>query len=232
MLREDGFTLLRGMIAPAACGEIAAQIDAVLLACNDESSSLRRAGGPIYGARNLLDLFPAAGSVWRRPRLIELLDDTLGPQHGLVRGLFFDKPPAGSWSLPWHRDLTIAVRDNSLPSSAFRNPTRKAGVPHVEAPDEVLRKMLTLRVHLDDATPENGPVKVIPGSHTSREAPAERPAVVVYARAGDVLAMRPLLLHSSGEAAEGTHRHRRVIHLEFAGDEQLPSGYAWERFVR
>lgn len=149
-----------------------------------------------------------------------------------MRGLYFDKPPAGSWSLPWHRDLTIAVRDNTLPSRAFRNPTRKAGVPHVEAPDEVLRQMLTLRIHLDDATPENGPLQVIPGSHTSRESPGEGPPVVVLAQAGDVLAMRPLLLHASGESKPGTMLHRRVIHLEFAAEERLPDGYAWRRFVR
>jgi hypothetical protein len=194
MLDVDGFVLLRGIIGAGECHAIAAQIGKALSACDDEASSLRRAGGAIYGARNLLDLFPPTVEVWRRPRLVELLKGVLGPQFGLVRGLFFDKPPAGSWSLPWHRDLTIAVRDNSLPSNLFSNPTRKAGVPHVEAPDEVLRQMLTLRIHLDDATPENGPLTVVPGSHLAHDAPANRPPVVIYAAAGDELTMRPLIL--------------------------------------
>src|SRR6266404_493411 len=99
------------------------------------------------------------------PARVEAMAAVLGPDFGLVRVLFFDKPPGGSWSLPAHKDLTIAVRDNRLPSRHFRNPTRKAGVPHVEAPRELLDKMLTARIHLDDVTAENGPLKVIPGSH-------------------------------------------------------------------
>jgi ectoine hydroxylase-related dioxygenase (phytanoyl-CoA dioxygenase family) len=38
-------------------------------------------------------------------------------------------------------------------------------VPHVEAPEEVLREMVTAGIHLDEVTDENGPLKVVPGSH-------------------------------------------------------------------
>lgn len=230
-LTRDGFVVLPSALTPGECKELAEGIGLALAACDDESSALKT-GGAIYGARNLLDLFPPALDAWRKPPLVLLLREVLGEPFGLVRGLYFDKPPAGSWSLPWHRDMTIAVRDNTLPSESFRNPTRKAGVPHVEAPDDVLRQMLALRIHLDAATPENGPLQVIAGSHTSREAPGAGPPVVVLAQAGDVLAMRPLLLHASGESLPGTTLHRRVIHLEFAAQEQLPDGYAWRRFVR
>jgi ectoine hydroxylase-related dioxygenase (phytanoyl-CoA dioxygenase family) len=102
----------------------------------------------------------------------------------------------------------------------------------MEAPDDILRQMLTLRLHLDDATPENGPLQAIAGSHLSRDCPGEGPPQTIYARAGDVLAMRPLLLHASGESRAGTMLHRRVIHLEFAGQERLPEGYCWQRFVK
>ena len=176
-------------------------------------------------------MFPAAADLWRKPRLIELLTQALGPQFGLVRGLYFDKPPASTWSLPWHQDLTIAVRDHSLPSERFRNRTVKAGVPHVEAPDDVLRQMLTLRIHLDDATAENGPLQVLPGSHVGRDAPAASPPVTIFAAAGDVLAMRPLLSHASGVSHPDSQQHRRVIHLEFAGCRELPDGYQWHQFV-
>jgi hypothetical protein len=46
----------------------------------------------------------------------------------------------------------------------------KVGVPHVEAPEWLLEKMLTMRLHLDDMTEENGPLKVLPGSHHSGKA--------------------------------------------------------------
>jgi hypothetical protein len=227
-----GFVLVPGVFKSDECRAIGDRVAAALASCHDDAAALKRANGAIYGARNLLDLFPEARQLWRRSPLDALLAATLGPKFGLVRGLYFDKPPAGSWSLPWHRDLTIAVAEHLPASERCHNPTTKAGVPHVEAPDEVLRQMLTLRVHLDAATPDNGPLQVIPGTHFGRDCPATQPPQTIYAQAGDVLAMRPLLLHASGEAREGTTLHRRVIHLEFAGDEQLPDAFRWQRFER
>lgn len=231
-LHADGWATVPGIYTAAECQAIAQRLARVLAACGNEAASLRRANGAIYGARNLLGLFPEAVALWRRSPLVDFLRDVLGPQFGLVRGLFFDKPPQGSWSLPWHRDLTIAVAEHLPLGEQFRNPTTKAGVPHVEAPNEVLQQMLTLRIHLDDATSENGPLLVVPGSHHSRNAPADRPPVTILAQAGDVLAMRPLLLHSSGETRPGSTLHRRVLHLEFAASEQLPDGFRWHEFVR
>jgi hypothetical protein len=231
-IATQGYTLVPGVFDGDKCRRTAERLVTALAACPDETAALKRTNGAIYGARNLLDLFPEAAQLWRRPPLVELLSAVLGPRFGLVRGLFFDKPPGGSWSLPWHRDLTIAVAEHLPAAEPFCNPTTKAGVPHVEAPDEVLAKMLTLRIHLDDATPKNGPLQVIPGSHTGRNSPADQPPQTILAQSGDVLAMRPLLLHASGEAAEGTMQHRRVMHLEFAAEERLPEGYRWQRFVK
>jgi ectoine hydroxylase-related dioxygenase (phytanoyl-CoA dioxygenase family) len=132
--------------------------------------------------------------------------------------------------------LTIAVRDNQLPSEVFRRPTMKAGLPHVEAPRSILDNMLTLRVHLDDVTPENGPLKVIAGSHRhENDATAESQFANdkmrdILVQRGDVLAMRPRIIHGSIGAAPGTQLHRRVLHLEFAAREQLPDGFAWADF--
>ncbi len=184
----------------------------------------------IYGSRNLLATSPWLGELARHSLLGQLLQQTLGKTVGLVRGLYFDKPPDRSWSLPWHRDRTIAVKDNSLPTTYFKNPTRKAGIAHFEAPDELLANMLTLRIHLDAMTAENGPLAVIPGSHLLNPE-KEEPPVVLSAAAGDVLAMRPLLSHSSSMSQEGTTAHRRIVHLEFAGDAVLPEGVQWNDFL-
>jgi ectoine hydroxylase-related dioxygenase (phytanoyl-CoA dioxygenase family) len=94
--------------------------------------------------------------------------------------------------------------------------------------------MLTLRIHLDEVTGENGPLRVLPGSHRLGKeavAAAEEPAII-HAQAGDVLAMRPLISHSSGASSATTRRHRRVLHLECAGREELPDGFAWHDFLR
>jgi len=230
-LYDDGFAVVESVFGAEECREIVADLEAALAAASDEKSVLRSAKGAIYGVRNLLAIFPRAKGLWRKRELVEVLAEVLGPRFGLVRGLYFDKPPESTWNLPWHQDLTIAVRDNKLPSDQFRNRTTKAGVHHVEAPDAILRQMLTLRIHLDEVTDENGPLQVLPGTHVSRAAPSSRPAVAILAKMGDVLAMRPLLSHSSGVSAADTSRHRRVIHLEFAANRELPDGYQWNQFV-
>jgi ectoine hydroxylase-related dioxygenase (phytanoyl-CoA dioxygenase family) len=94
--------------------------------------------------------------------------------------------------------------------------------------------MLTLRIHLDDVSDENGPLRVIPGSHAARDSDGvgvER-AVTILAAAGDVLAMRPLISHASGASLESAHRHRRILHMEFAAAHTLPDGYEWQKFIQ
>ena len=224
----SGYALLPEVFSPAECAFWAAAIHDVLTSCRDPATSLRRHTGAIYGARNLLDIFPESRTLWQKEPLVSLMTTLLGSGFGLVRGLFFDKSPDSNWSLPWHQDLTIAVLDNTLPTTLFKNPTRKAGVPHVEAPPEILEQMLTLRIHLDDVTPDNGPLRVLTGSHR-QDAPDRE--VTILAKGGDVLAMRPLLYHCSSSASADSHLHRRIIHLEFAGCRELPDGYKWRHFL-
>jgi hypothetical protein len=228
---RDGYALLPGVFAP---GEVVAIRRALgeALAAGEEGPAIRGSEGAVYAARNILALWPEAAGVGRRRPLADVLRAVLGGGHGLVRALYFDKPPGRSWALPWHKDLTIAVRDNRLPSALFGKPTTKAGVPHVEAPWSVLEGMLTARVHLDEITEQNGPLKVLPGSHRAGKelALGGEPRTILSA-AGDVLLMRPLLAHSSGNAHATTARHRRVLHLEFAASPALPDGYAWHDYV-
>ncbi len=226
-LDEHGFVILPAVFQVDEAAQMRCALEDALFRDHD-GSTLRAEEGAVYGARNVLELWPAARDVWRQEPLPELLRAVLGPEYGLVRTLYFDKPPDRSWALPWHKDLTIAVRDNRLPSKHFRKPTTKAGVPHVQAPRDLLENMLTLRIHLDDVTDENGPLQVIPGSHRSDPTAA---AVSIFVRRGDVLLMRPLLDHRSPSSHEGTTMHRRLLHLEFAGWPRLPDGYAWHDFV-
>ena len=93
--------------------------------------------------------------------------------------------------------------------------------------------MLTLRLHLDDVTDENGPLQVLPGSHgdDGESAGSTTAPVTILASAGDVLAMRPLLLHCSNGSHPDTTRHRRILHMEFAAGFELGDGYAWHEFI-
>lgn len=223
----QGFAVVPGIFGPERMAELSAELDELLLR---ENASVLRSRGQVYGIRNLVAVWPSALAIAREAALRAGVGALLGPGFGLVRSIFFDKPPGRTWSLPWHRDLTIAVRDLSSLPPGYGRPTIKAGVPHVEAPESLLERMLTARVALDEVVAENGPLLVIPGSHLAPSAAAD--PVALHMRAGDVLLIRPLVLHRSGRSRKGTTRHRRTLHFEFAAAGELPAGLAWQQFDR
>ncbi|QJW99943.1 phytanoyl-CoA dioxygenase family protein [Frigoriglobus tundricola] len=232
-LDADGFTMLPTVFAPDEIGAVIAEWAEVTRAHAADEALLTGAGGPAYGARNLLELWPGVVGLVRAPGLRDALVEVLGPDAGVVRVLYFDKPPGHSWALPWHKDYSVAVTAHG-PPGVFTKPTMKAGVPHVIAPRELLDRMLTVRVHLDAATPDNGPLRVIPGSHRFYHPGDDEPraAETLCCHAGDVLLMRPLVTHASGHSAPAAGLHRRIVHLECAADLGLPDGYAWKWFRR
>lgn len=232
-LDRNGFWIMPGAVDTKIINRLLDVFDTAL-GVDSQSVRARSSKGHVYAARNLIESIPEVTSVWQTEPMLGLLREVLGDGFGLVRALFFDKPPERTWNLPWHKDTSISVKDNSAASPAFSRPTVKAGVPHVIASDDLLRQMLTLRVHLDEVSDENGPLRVIPGSHVTSESEGLGldHAVTIYANAGDVLAMRPLISHSSGASIAGTTRHRRILHLEFAANEKLPDGYQWHDYVR
>lgn len=231
-LAADGFALLRGVFTPDEVRELAEEWAGVCEANAADEAILAGEGGPAYGARNLLRLWPRVAELARQPGLIGPLREVLGPAGGLVRALFFDKPPGHSWALPWHKDYNVAVVSHRH-LGRFTKPTTKAGVPHVEAPAELLSRMVTARIHLDPMTDENGALRVVPGSHLSYRTADDRPRepVTVSCDAGDVLLMRPLLTHASGHCEPDTALHRRILHIECAPSPHLPDGYEWYDFV-
>ena len=132
-MNQDGFLVAPGVFSPFQVDEILTCLHHAFQ-LQPEKTAIRSDAGSVYAARNILALWPAAATAWRRAPLPGFLQALLGPQFGLVRTLFFDKPPDRTWALPWHKDVTIAVQDNRRPSTFFGKPTVKAGVPHDEAP--------------------------------------------------------------------------------------------------
>jgi hypothetical protein len=231
-IERDGYLLLPAVLPRQEAEEVVLSLSEALQTTR-EDAPLSSQEGTVYAARNVLNVWPEVAALWRRSPLLEVLGSVLGEAFGLVRVLFFDKPPGHTWALPWHKDMTIAVKDNRPVSQRFRKPTSKAGVPHIEAPEEVLNSMLTARLHLDDVTEENGPLKVIPGSHQTGKklVLGDISPRTILVESGDVLLMRPLLAHSSGRSHPETTRHRRILHLEFAASAELPDGFAWHTFI-
>jgi len=191
---------------------------------------ISREGAP--GTRNLANLLPAVARLAESQEIAGLLASLGLPGGFLVRSILFDKQAGANWKVPWHQDLTIAVRERKE-VAGFGPWSEKRGVPHVQPPVEILERMVTLRIHLDECDQDNGPLRVLPGSHrhgvlcaeSIKRWRLEHSEVICSAARGAVLAMRPLLLHASSQAIRP--RHRRVIHLEFEATE-LSGGLEWK----
>jgi ectoine hydroxylase-related dioxygenase (phytanoyl-CoA dioxygenase family) len=182
------------------------------------------------GIRNLLELAPSVRQLAHSQEICSLVEPILGNPARVVRGIFFDKQPDANWKVPWHQDLTIAVKER-LDLPGYSPWSFKGGIPHVQPPVAILEQMLTVRIHLDRTDESNGALKVIPGSHrqgklNNSEIERWKQSSVISCNfeAGGILLMRPLLLHASSIATVPSHR--RVIHLEYAS-LPLPSGLVW-----
>ncbi len=159
------------------------------------------------------------------------MESVLGEPARVVRGIYLDKHKDANWKVAWHQDLTIAVKERK-DVEGYGPWSMKAGIQHVQPPVRTLENMLAVRVHLDDADESNGALRVVPGSHLHGRLNAEEiqalraksEAVGCPMKRGDVMLLRPLLLHASSVATQP--EHRRVLHFEYAAGE-LDEGLEW-----
>jgi ectoine hydroxylase-related dioxygenase (phytanoyl-CoA dioxygenase family) len=183
------------------------------------------------GLRNILTNQLRVRELARSQPIRAAAEAILGPGCFAVRGILFDKTPDANWKVAWHQDLTIAVRERQS-VDGFTAWSIKDNVLHVQPPTWILERMVALRLHLDDCRQENGPLRVLPGSHRYGRLDssaidrwkASVPEVQCVVERGGLVLMRPLLLHASSAAEDA--RHRRILHLEFAEDD-LPGGLEW-----
>jgi ectoine hydroxylase-related dioxygenase (phytanoyl-CoA dioxygenase family) len=182
-----------------------------------------------HAQRNLLDV-PIVRALAVSEPVKQLVIACLGKECFAVRGILFNKTSASNWKVAWHQDRTIAVRERK-DVAAFGPWTVKECVPSVQPPSSIMANMLAIRLHLDESHEDNGPLRVIPGSHKAGCLSAEEIAtwkeqqnVICTVPRGGAILMRPLLVHASSSCAKP--EPRRVIHLEFAA-ENLPGGLEW-----
>jgi hypothetical protein len=218
-VEHDGFAIVRGVLPVDSQAELISGLGSI-------------AGA---GRRGMLGE-PVVARLARSERILALVRPHLPEAPLPVRAIFFDKSPEANWPVAWHQDLTLAVRTR-VEVPGFGPWSVKEGVPHVQPPVELLERMLAVRLHLDDADEQNGALRVIPGSHRLgrlsatgiQEMRGRSSGVVCSVRAGDALLMRPLLLHASSRSR--LPRHRRVLHIEYAGFP-LPDGLQWSEANR
>lgn len=181
-----------------------------------------RAGIRITGIEGLKPLLASTGTMGSIAT--NALDNASRP----VRAILFDKTATTNWALAWHQDRTICVRKR-IAIDGFGPWTIKSGLHHVAPPFDLLTRMVTLRVHLDDVSATNAPLMVATGSHNAGRVPVRSIAEVVrrsgiracLAQAGAVWLDATPILHASQPAAAPTRR--RVLQIDFAA-EDLPEG--------
>lgn len=217
-LDEQGFDLVRGVV-PDPIVELL-KAEAVRLSAAEPDAT--------QGIRDLLRKSELVRLLLGEPWLQALLSD----QFCCVRGILFDKIPGANWLVAWHQDLTICV-ERRLDLAGYGPWSVKHGVPHVQPPSMLLEQMVTLRLHLDDTRAANGALRVIAGSHLNGKLDSaaieamrsSQSEVCCEAAPGDVMLMKPLLLHASSKAESPAHR--RIVHLEFAPKAALAEGLNW-----
>jgi ectoine hydroxylase-related dioxygenase (phytanoyl-CoA dioxygenase family) len=217
-LAEDGFAIARSVVDEDICAGIAAKL-------KDPNTA---------GARNLLRKDWCA-SLARALRTHAAIRDSLPSQTVAVQCTLFDKSADKNWLVTLHQDLSVPVFGR-IDAPGFSGWSEKEGQLYVQPPREVLESLIGVRLHLDDCGIENGPLRVVPGSHrngrlSGDEARAMRERngeVSCLVPKGGVLILRPLLLHSSSKATSPSHR--RVLHFLFA-PARAPRGLKWAEAV-
>jgi len=182
------------------------------------------------GVRHAMKLATVAAMA-QGSQLLEIAQQILGSEAFPFRATLFDKSPTANWLVVWHQDTALPLRERHETSS-WGPWSVKDGVTYAHAPANALSQVLALRLHLDDSTVENGPLRVLPKTHTLGVLSDEElhdlstrvAAVDCLVRCGGVLAMRPLIVHASSKSQSSSPR--RVLHIEYAASLSISDGIA------
>lgn len=199
------------------------EIESILAALSSTPLARSRAG-----ARHAMR-HPIIADLARDARLLRLVHGVLGPEALPYRATLFEKSPVSNWLVVWHQDTALPLRRREE-RQGWGPWSLKAGVIYAHAPAAALDRVLALRIHLDDSTSLNGPLRVLPGTHRQGVLSDEAVGLLAHhtkpvdclAAQGGVLAMRPLLVHASSKSRSGASR--RVLHIEYAASLDLESG--------
>jgi ectoine hydroxylase-related dioxygenase (phytanoyl-CoA dioxygenase family) len=213
---DAGYALHEAVIPAAEIQALLAQIDAL---------SIPRSRA---GARHVLDC-PPVSMVARDARLLSIASEWLDAPALPFKATLFDKNPASNWLVAWHQDTALPMVAQ-VSRQGWGPWSNKDGIQYAHAPADALRHVVALRLHLDDSDADNGPLRVLPGTHdlgvltdaqVHEYARCIEPRVCCV-RAGGVVAMRPLIIHASSKSRHSNPR--RVLHIEYAASLEVAPG--------
>jgi hypothetical protein len=162
------------------------------------------------------------------PRMLTVAGDFIGQSVTPFKATLFDKSSDSNWLVVWHQDIALPIRER-IEADGWGPWSTKAGQLYAHAPAAVLERVVALRLHFDDSTHDNGPLRVLPGTHAYgrlsehqiRELARGVEPVECTVGAGGVVVMRPLIVHASSKSQSASSR--RVLHIEYATGADLGS---------
>jgi ectoine hydroxylase-related dioxygenase (phytanoyl-CoA dioxygenase family) len=213
---EAGYHIQESVIASLDCDQIGRSL-------NDASRDERRAG-----LRNLMSL-DFVRDLANSECLVQLAKEIHGKPMIPYKATLFSKTGKANWLVAWHQDTALPL-ERFEKREGWGATSRKGGILFAQAPSSALEKVIALRIHLDSSTEQNGPLRVLPGSHRFGILSGEQidgmscdtGGVDCLVGKGGVIAMSPLLLHASSKSV--VDLPRRVLHIEYAETLVLEPG--------
>jgi ectoine hydroxylase-related dioxygenase (phytanoyl-CoA dioxygenase family) len=215
-LEENGFAILPSVVGPADIKYLEKTLASPLLT--------RSSAGVRHALRH-----PGITEFARHPELLSIAQAIVGSGAFPFRATLFEKGVRANWLVVWHQDTALPLRERrDVPG--WGPWSVKQGIEYAHAPAGALCSILALRIHLDESTIDNGPLRVIPKTHALgvlddpaiQEIVTKRPHTECVVAKGGLLAMRPLILHSSSKSR--TQAPRRVLHIEYSGSKYIGDG--------
>src|SRR5215469_12729423 len=191
---DDVFQVFRDVVSDV-------DIESICAAMSDPSLPRTRAG-----IRHALRL-PAVSTLANSAPLTDIARSVLGGTAIPFRATLFDKSPTSNWLVVWHQDTAVPIQEKR-DVSGWGPWSVKEGITYAHAPASALECVVALRVHLDDSNADNGPLRVLRGSHilgvlsddAIHQTVSQSTSIDCIVPKGGILAMRPLVVHSSSKS--------------------------------
>jgi hypothetical protein len=171
---ENGFTVTAPLLESEECDRVTRDLAAVQF---DGA-----------GTRNLLTL-PWCSNIVQLIRSHPAAAPVLPASAVAVQCILFEKSVDRNWLVALHQDLSIPVAEK-VEHPNLSGWSVKEGSIFVQPPASLLAELVVARLHLDSCGINDGPLRVVPGSHRSGRLDGEE-AIAKRQQLGEAVCSAP-----------------------------------------
>lgn len=206
-LDENGYLVLENFMGAELLAALRRRVDELFAQEGDQAGAEFKQEPGCRRLANLVDKGEVFQTIVAMPRLLECVEQVLGPEFKLSSLNVRSVNPHADESQPLHADMAAVADERGywVCNSVWM---------------------------LDDFTPENGPIRLVPGSHRWRQLPqqvladprAQHPQEIrLTGPAGTVVVMNAHMWH--GGTANHTERPRTALHAFYARRDKPQQQY-------